>query len=551
MNEATRQQIMALQQAEASERAIARTVRCSRHTVRRVLTELAAQRAAGVGELSPAPQRRASKLDRWEPTITDLLARYPRLSAVRVLEELRRQGYEGGYSIVRQRVQQLRPAPAQAPTLRFETGPGLQAQMDYATYTIDFTDEGRRRVHVFGYVLSYSRRQYLCFVERQDLETTLRQHILAFTHLGGVPRTCLYDNMKVVVSRIEDGEAFFNPRFLAFATHYGFRPWACRPRRPQTKGKVERQFSYVETNLLAGRTFRSLAHLNEVTRDWLATVADDRIHGTTGERPRERHAQEQPALLPLPAQPYDPSPVVYRVVDAEGLVTWRSNGYWAPLRYLGHALPVRITENEVIIYSPEITELVRHPQFPAHETGQRRLPPPAPRRPGEEHLQQLRERYLKLGETGIRFLDGLLQERRQGRIEAERVLALLGTYSQTAVRHALERAVRFRAFSRRAVERILAVQAKPKSPQYLLEVEPPPGRTDAAPQHNRSPAEYQSLFSASSLFSLEETSHGPSTQNPEHTVNGADDRNDADRTSTPADPGGHGTAETAADGGSA
>ena len=114
-------------------------------------------------------------------------------------------------------------------------------------------------------MLGYSRRQYLRFVEAQDFATTLREHVRAFEHLGGVAATCLYDNMKVVVSGYDGDEPLYNPRFLAFATHYGFRPVACRPRRPQTKGKVERPFDYVETNLLNGRTFRTLDHLNEVT----------------------------------------------------------------------------------------------------------------------------------------------------------------------------------------------------------------------------------------------------------------------------------------------
>ena len=72
--------------------------------------------------------------------------------------------------------------------------------MDYAVYDLDFTSEGRRRVNLFSYILGYSRRQYLRFVETQDMTTTLREHVRAFEHLGGVAATCLYDNMKVVVT---------------------------------------------------------------------------------------------------------------------------------------------------------------------------------------------------------------------------------------------------------------------------------------------------------------------------------------------------------------
>ena len=163
--------------------------------------------------------------------------------------------------------------------------------MDYATYDLDFTDEGRRRVHAFSYVLGYSRRQYLHFVEAQDFATTLREHVRAFEHLGGVAATCLYDNMKVVVSGYDGDEPVYNPRFLAFATHYGFRPVACRPRRPQTKGKVERPFDYVETSLLNGRTFRGLEHLNEI---------DGLVAGRGRRRPRPPRAtaRRRPSGMP-------------------------------------------------------------------------------------------------------------------------------------------------------------------------------------------------------------------------------------------------------------
>ena len=203
--------------------------------------------------------------------------------------------------------------------------------MDYATYDIDFTETGKRRVHLFSYVLGYSRRQYVRFVESQDMETTLREHVRAFEHRGGAAAGLpLYDNMKVVVTQHDEGGAgSYNTRFLAFATHYGFRlVGLSSAARPKRKGKVERPFQFVESSLLNGRSFRSLEHLNEVTAWWLEHVADVRVHRETKCRPLDRHAEERVHLVPLPEpHPYDTAEVVYRTVNAEGYVAYRQN-FW-------------------------------------------------------------------------------------------------------------------------------------------------------------------------------------------------------------------------------
>jgi transposase len=461
MTEPKRNEIISRWRAGSSIRKIARELGLARNTVSRVLEEIEAQRTSH--ERSPI-RRRPSRLDPFLPLIQELLGRYPDLTALRLLEELRERGFTGGYSVVRQRLGVLRPRSTPHPVVRFETAPGAQAQMDYAVYDLDFTSEGRRRVNLFSYILGHSRRQYLRFVEAQDMTTTLREHLRAFEHLGGVAATCLYDNMKVVVTGYEDDVPVYNSRFLAFATHYGFRPVACRPRRPQTKGKVERPFSYVETSLFNGRTFSSLDHLNQVTVWWLAHVADVRQLREASKTPLQLHADEQPHLIPLPEEPYDVSPVVYRTVNVEALVTYCQNGYSVPWRYIGSMLPVRITEKELIVYGHEVEEIARHVLLPANVTGQRVMH--KEHRPVEDlgrRQAQLEERFAELGEPGRRFLEGLFQVQRYGKDQAQRVLALLGTYAQADLIAALQRALRYGAYSHAAVERILSAQARPRT----------------------------------------------------------------------------------------
>jgi transposase len=441
--------------------------------------------------------KRPSKLDAFETQILGLLQRYPDITNVRVYEELQALGYTGRYSILSDRMRQLRSRPPKPLTVRFETGPGVQAQMDWSTYEIDFIQEGHRKVQLFSYILGYSRRQYIYFTGRQDFETTVRQHIEAFKHLGGVAATCLYDNMKVVVTRWEDDTPIYNTRFLSFATHYGYRPWACKVRRPQTKGKVERPFHYIETNLLNGRQFRSLDHLNESARWWLAEVADKRIHGTTKKTPLELHAEELPHLLPLPSLQFDTAQVVYRIVDSEGTVQIGSNRYSVPWQLVAELLPVRILEKELVVYNHSLLEVARHALF-VGQTGQLRIAAEhLPPRDHEAQMQTLRERYVALGDVAIEFLEGVLAKTRYSKHHAQKILTLLNIYPKSDVLAAMQRAVTYRAFGYSFLERILAHQGTPKpSWQQLSESEQEAiaKLIDSKPILPRHSQEYQDLL---------------------------------------------------------
>ncbi len=514
MNDELRSDVLHRKYGGQSGRDIARDLHLSRKTVAKVLAEHRQQRADGATGLPPPRQGRGSVVDAYESTLQDFLSRYPDMTVVRLLEEVRARGYRGGYTVLLQLIKQLRKQCHRPPVERFETGPGVQAQMDWATYTMDFSQEGRRKVNLFSYVLGYSRRQYIHFTASQDLETTLREHARAFEHLQGAAATCLYDNMKVVVARYEDGEPIYNTRFLAFATHYGFRPVACRPRRPQTKGKVERPFLYIEKNLLGGREFRSLDHLNEVAAWWLKEVADVREHRQTRRRPIDLHAEELPHLIPLPERPYEVAEMVYRTVDAEGFISYGNNRYSAPWHYLGQVLPVRITDEAVTIYSPRLELLARHVRFPATERHrQSQQPEHLPPRDIARRREVLRGRFAELGPLAVRFLEGLLAAQRCGWDHAQKVLTLLGIYRREDLLAALERAVRYGAFSAKSIERILAVQARPKTCWDRMAEEEPSHLGELLsddPTPPRPATEYQNLL-------FEESDHDDTTEEKDDT----------------------------------
>ena len=245
----------------------------------------------------------AGKLEPYKGIITTRLTTYPELSAVRLFDECRAAGYPGGLTQLKAYVRQVRPQPDPEPVIRFETAPGVQAQVDFAVVRFPW---GLR--YGLLVVLGYSRLLWLRFYPRQTMQTVITGLEAAFTSFGGVPQELLFDQMKAVIledQRAAGGKLLENPEFLRFAAHWSFRIRACRPYRAQTKGKVERPVRYLRQSFIYGREFLGDADLEAQCAHWLDDTANTRVHGTTKEVPRERFARdERPVLQPLAERPY-------------------------------------------------------------------------------------------------------------------------------------------------------------------------------------------------------------------------------------------------------
>jgi len=247
-------------------------------------------------------------------------------------------------------------------TVRFETPPGKQMQIDFGERGVKI-DAEQVQAHLFVATLGYSRRVFVRAFRHERQSAWFEGIEGAFQHFGGLPAEVLLDNARALVERHDAGtrEVAFNERFHAFARYWGVRPVACAPYRARTKGKDERGVGYVKGNAIAGRSFASWAALEAHLAWWMREVADQRVHGTTGEAPIVRFAREEAAALrPLGGRPpFRQVRELTRRVHNDGCVEVDTNHYSVPWRLIGASVSVVVSGSEVGIHHAG-AEVARH-----------------------------------------------------------------------------------------------------------------------------------------------------------------------------------------------
>jgi len=472
-----------------------RQFQLGRNTVRRILRAHEGRRDGGHSILRKK-LKRASKLDAFEPEIKNILEKYPEITGVRLHEKVKETGYAGGISILRERLKELRK-PEKEPVIRFETEAARQGQCDWSPYTIPFIRTGKTQVQCFSYILGFSRRQYIDFTLRHDFYSLIRRHQDAFQYYGGVPKECLYDNEKTIVLRRECGRPVFNPAFTAFITHYNCKPIACWPASPQIKGKIEAPFKYVENNLLCGRDFQDLEDLRATARWWLKEKSDLHIHDTTKRAPIELFMeQEQSALQPLPLHPYDTAEVALRICDAEGFVEFETNRYSVPSSNIADILSIKATDQEIMIYNPELDLIAHHERQRAGLGRKVENPGHFKTKKIRYGLEPVREAFLELGGQAEEFLKGLtLRHPRNCGFHARHILRMKEHYQSDDIHSALEHALRYQAFEGLAIERILRAKAVPRTLESVRNEQARRELQKALPKITQRPLdEYSELF---------------------------------------------------------
>jgi transposase len=247
-------------------------------------------------------------------------------------------------------------------TVRFETPPGCQLQIDFGETQVPIGD-APTCVHLFVATLGYSRRLF-CQPFRHERQSAWFAGLeAAFRHFGGIPRDVLVDNPRALVDyhNVQTREVRFNAGFLAFARAWGFTPRACAPYRARTKGKDERGVGYVKHNAIAGHHFPSWEALEAHLMGWTRDIADQRRHGTTEEAPRVRFDREEAsALQPLAGRAsFLATRTVMRCVGSEGTVELDTNRYSVPWRLIGTVLRVVVCDGKVHIHDGSV-EVATH-----------------------------------------------------------------------------------------------------------------------------------------------------------------------------------------------
>ena len=346
--------------------AIARESGHDRKTIRKVIGD----------PLLPEAKPRKARARKLDPHADYLRKRLEEgvWNARKLYTEIKARGYTGSETRVRAWVQPLREARRAQATVRFETEPGEQAQVDWGHFGTIQHQGRRKRLYAFVMTLGWSRTMYLEFTTLTDETAWLRCHVNALRFFGGVPREIVHDNLKTaVLGRDGTGAIHWNSRYLDLADCYGFSPRPCQPYRPETKGKVESGIKYVRGNFWVGLKYQDLDDLNAQARDWMHTVANVRVHGTTREVPYARLPLEN--LQPFPAQrTFDISRIGYRKSSRDCLISYEGNFYSVPAAYVLQKLQVKETsEGALLIFSPQGDEIACHRVATGH--GQRLVQP--------------------------------------------------------------------------------------------------------------------------------------------------------------------------------
>jgi len=447
----SQQAILSLAQQGVPIRQISQILKLSRTTVRRVIR----------GKWQATPQRQ-SPYEELSPIIPEVF-KIAKGNGVRVQEILRDQyGRSVPYSTLTRIVRrlELRPDTPRPRSGTYEFGPGQEMQHDTSPHGVLL--EGKKvKAQCAGLVLAYSRK---LFIQYYPAFTRFEARVFldaAFRFLDGTCPRCVIDNTSVLVAHGSGPEADIAPEMERFGQIFGvtFIPHAVGD--ADRSAKMERNFSYVERNFLAGRTFAGWQNLNEQAQRWCQEVANQKVKRSLGMSPEAAYLMEKPHLHPLP--PYIP-PVYqtfYRTVDVEGYVQVDTNRYSVPERLVGKEVEVHKLWDRVEVFFKN-QKVADHPRLlDKRETRITTKGHHPPLNRQKAHAGPSLEEKALRGQQ--EWLDPFVQElkrrsRGRGVMPMRRLLDLKRTYPPEAFEKALREALRYGLYDLTRLEQMILAQ---------------------------------------------------------------------------------------------
>lgn len=334
-----------------SKAAMARIMGCDPRTVKRYLEGYELKKKRKI--------LKKSKLDKFKETIISKLE--IGCTSMAIFKFIQKDGYTGSYSLVADFVQKHKEEQIKKATIRFETAPGLQAQVDWKENLKMISKHGELfEVNIFLMVLGYSRTKFVKLTSDKTQKTLFKCMNEAFKYFGGVPKEIVFDNMATVVDRANSriGNVKLNTKFVQYSKDIGFNPITCRIYRPQTKGKVESLAKLVDRLQVYNHEFETYEELEKIVKVFMKEINNEISQGTNM-KPIERLEKETKYLLPLLNQEvlnaYTTSPKEYKV-SKESMITYKGQKYSVPTYLIGKSVSVKETDEYIHIYY--ITNLI-------------------------------------------------------------------------------------------------------------------------------------------------------------------------------------------------
>ena len=293
-----------------------------------------------------------SKLDPYRQIIQDKLSLG--CTAKSIYDFIRKKGFTGKYTIVKDLCKQIKSDENKKATIRFETNPGLQAQVDWKEDLKLVSKSGEIfTINIFLMLLGYSRKKYIELTLDRNQDTLMNAMVRGFKYFEGIPKEIIFDNMRTVVdqSKTMYEKAVINDKFYQFSKDMGFEVWACRPYRPQTKGKVEALARVMNRLYVFNNEFETIDELDEIVRE-LRNNLNSEVSQATGKPPDVLWEKEKEYLHPLPnpdiLDTYLTIPLV-RKVTKESMIVYNKRKYSLPVQYIGKTVEIKEENGNILI----------------------------------------------------------------------------------------------------------------------------------------------------------------------------------------------------------